>query len=52
MKKKVIRIYRILGNVVFSVALLTVYTGHPHCLLILHQPKVPRELREYEREKE
>lgn len=52
MKKSAIRICKILGNVVFSVALLTVYTGHPHCLLILHQPKVPEELREYKREKE
>lgn len=50
MKKKSHTLWRVLGNIVCSVAVFSVYVGHPHCLLIIHQPKVPEELKEFERE--
>lgn len=46
MKNKMHSILKILGNIVCAVALFSVYTGHPHCLLIIHQPEVPEELKE------
>ena len=45
MKKKGHTLLKFLENVVCAVAVISVYVGHPHCLLIIHQPKVPEELK-------
>lgn len=50
MKAKFHALWKVLGNVVCMVAVFSVYIGHPHCLLIIHQPKVPKELKTFERE--
>ena len=44
MKKRANRIVRCIGNFVFSLALFSTYLGHPHCLLIIHQPRIPDKL--------
>lgn len=46
MKNKVHNLWKVLGNIVCAVAVFSVYVGHPHCLLIIHQPKVPEELKD------
>lgn len=50
MKSKISTLWKVLGNVVCVVALFSVYTGHPHCLLIIYQPNVPEELKNLESE--
>lgn len=45
MKKKAIKFYKAIGNFVCFVAVLSVHTRSPHCLLIIHQPQVPEELK-------
>lgn len=51
MRNKMNMLWKLLGNVVCAVAVFSIYLGHPHCLLIIHQPKVPEELKNVKREK-
>lgn len=46
MKKGLHSIWKTLGSIACAVAVFSVYTGHPHCLLIIHQPEVPKELKQ------
>jgi len=50
MRKKINKLWKLLGNGVCAIAAFSVYLGHPHCLLIIHQPKVPKELEDMKRE--
>lgn len=47
MKKKKIKFWKTLGNLVCAVAVFSVCTGYSHCLLIIHQPPIPEELKSY-----
>lgn len=40
------KLLKTLGKFVFSVATFTICMGHPHCLLIIHQPKIPEKLKQ------
>lgn len=39
-----------LGNLAVLMAFISVYTGHPHCMIIIHQPDIPEELMNMSRE--
>lgn len=45
MKRKSNTLLKMFGNFICSIAVFSVYLGHPHCLLIIHQPEVPKELK-------
>lgn len=48
MKRITSKVLGYLGNVAVCVAVFSVYVGHPHCLLVIHQPVVPEELKRIE----
>lgn len=39
-----------LGSLAMLMAFISVYRGHPHCMIIIHQPDIPEELMNMSRE--
>lgn len=46
MKMNKQKLYKLFANCFLSIAILTVARSTVHCIIILHQPDVPKKLRE------
>ena len=46
MKKIIRKIYKMIGSVALSVAVLSIAELNTFCILIIHQPDIPKRLRE------
>ena len=44
-RKKYLKIYKIISQCFLMTAVFSAYYKNPHCLIILHQPDVPVELK-------